>query len=43
MIAPYEETALERIGIKLMKEEDYHDGAPWSVESDCTCPPWPAQ
>lgn len=25
------------VGVSLMKEEDYHDGAPWAIAEDCTC------
>ncbi len=25
------------LGESLMKEEDFHDGAPWSLDEDCTC------
>lgn len=26
------------LGPELAAEEDFHDGAPWSVPEDCTCP-----
>jgi hypothetical protein len=29
--------ARHTVGISLMSEEDFHDGCPWSVQSDCTC------
>lgn len=25
------------VGEGLLREEDYHDNAPWSVKGDCTC------